>query len=150
MMGWCLNGCVAMDIPSNRVVCKLISINLSSTEMHAQMEKASVHEDLLEMSVDEKDSVVVNLHVLSHVSHNITKSVYAQDYWFVVLCIILLILGLMCIFLSHNMSQCRLFLKYYTIVHDTHLEASHASMGGVLLQIYFAVTFFIIVCTYVL
>ena len=43
MMGWCLNGCVAMDIPSNRVVCNLISTNLSSTEMHAQMEEASVH-----------------------------------------------------------------------------------------------------------
>ena len=148
MMGWCLNGCVAMDIPSNRVVCNLISTNLSSTEMHAQMEEASVHEDLLVVSVEEKNSVVVNRHVLSHVSHNITKSLFAQDYWFVVLCIILLMLCLMCIFLSRNMSQCRLFLKYYTIVHDIHLEASHASMGGVLLQVYF-VSHILHYCVYI-
>ena len=147
MMGWCLNGCVSMDIPSSRVVCNFISTNVSSTEMHAQMETASLHEDLLEMSVDEKDSVVVNCHVQSHVSHNMTRAVFTQDHWFVVFCITLLMLCLMCIFLSRNMSQRRLFMNHYTIVHDIHLEASHASMGGVLPQLKY-ISYVVLYCVY--
>ena len=118
-MGWTLNGNASDNIPSRRVTSHLITASVHDVSEHRQDEDkdvAYVQENTLKMSIEATVS-------------DVTDNLYAA------LNIIVILLCLMWLVLGSIISLCTYCSYDFIVVHVVHvslLEASYASMGGVL------------------
>ena len=118
-MGWTLNGYASDNIPSRRVTSHLITASVHDVSEHRQDEDkdvAYVQENTLKMSIEATVS-------------DVTNNLYAA------LNIIVILLCLMWLVLGSIISLCTYCSYDFIVVHAVHvslLEASYASMGGVL------------------
>ena len=118
-MGWTLNGYASDNIPSRRVTSHLITASVHDVSEHRQDEDKDVaylQENTLKMSIEATVS-------------DVTDNLYAA------LNIIVILLCLMWLVLGSIISLCTYCSYDFIVVHVVHvslLEASYASMGGVL------------------
>ena len=118
-MGWTLNGYASDNIPSRRVISHLITASVHDVSEHRQDEDkdvAYVQENTLKMSIEATVS-------------DVTDNLYEA------LNIIVILLCLMWLVLGSIISLCTYCSYDFIVVHVVHvslLEASYASMGGVL------------------
>ena len=118
-MGWALNGYASDNIPSRRATSHLITASVHDVSEHLQDEDkdvAYVQENTLKMSIEATVS-------------DVTDNLYAT------LNIIVILLCLMWLVLGSIISLCTYCSYDFIVVHVVHvslLEASYASMGGVL------------------
>ena len=118
-MGWTLNGYASENIPSRRVTSHLITASVHDVSEHRQDEDKDVaylQENTLKMSIEATVS-------------DVTDNLYAA------LNIIVILLCLMWLVLGSIISLCTYCSYDFIVVHVVHvslLEASYASMGGVL------------------
>ena len=118
-MGWTLNGYASDNIPSRQVTSHLITASVHDVSEHRQDEDkdiAYVQENTLKMSIEATVS-------------DVTDNLYAA------LNIIVILLCLMWLVLGSITSLCTYCSYDFIVVHVVHvslLEASYASMGGVL------------------
>ena len=115
-MGWTLNGYASDNIPSRRVTSHLITASVHDVSEHRQDEDkdvAYVQDNTLKMSIEATLS-------------DVTDNLYAAFN------IIVILLCLMWLFLSSIISLCTYCSYDFIVVHVSLLEASYASMGGVL------------------
>ena len=120
-MGWTLNGSASDNISSRRVTSHLITASVHDVSEHRQNEdkdSAYVQENTLKMSIEATVS-------------DVTDILYAA------LNIIVVLLCLMWLVLGSIISLCTYCSYDFIIVHVSLLEASYASMGGVLSQLYY-------------
>ena len=120
-MGWTLNGSASDNISSRRVTSHLITASVHDVSEHRQNEDkdiAYVQENTLKMSIEATVS-------------DVTDNLYAA------LNIIVSLLCLMWLVLGNIISLCTYCSYGFIIVHVFLLEASYASMGGVLSQLYY-------------
>ena len=126
--GWSLNGRVSNNVPNRRVTSHLVTVQDVAEEYN---KVAYVHEETLKMFTDPNAS-------------DMTDSLYATFNRFVVLiCLVWFFLSIMFLCL------CADCLYGFTMGLVSFLEASHASMGGVLFQVYY-VSHILLYCMYLL
>ena len=115
-MGWTLNGSASDNISSRRVTSHLITASVHDVSEHRQDEDKDityVQENTLKMSIEATVS-------------DVTDNLYAA------LNIIVILLCLMWLVLGSIISLCTYCSYDFIVVHVSLLEASYASMGGVL------------------
>ena len=130
--GWSLNGRVSNNVPNRRVTSHLVTVQDVADHQQEEYNKvAYVHEETLKMFTDPNAS-------------DMTDSLYATfNRFVVVICLVWFFLSIMFLCL------CADCLYGFTMGLVSFLEASHASMGGVLFQVYY-VSHILPYCMYLL
>ena len=134
MMGWSLNGCVSVNIPSGRVTSNLAFASNLNTKLNLQDEETTVHKDMMETFEQEQTLAVKDGHVQDFVLLTNTK-VLLKEILYITLDKIVMILLSLCFFVS-----CVLWISTFsslvtTLVHSSLETSYYASMRGVLLLV---------------
>ena len=134
MMGWSLNGCVSVNIPSGRVTSNLAFTSNLNTKLNLQDEETTVHKDTMETFEQEQTLVVKDGNVQDFVLLKNTK-VFLKENLYITLDKIVMIVLSLC-FLVSCVVWISTFSSLVTMLVHSSLEASYyASMGGVLLLV---------------
>ena len=134
MMGWSLNGCVSVNIPSGRVTSNLAFTSKLNTKLNLQDEETTVHKDTMETFEQEQTLAVKDGKVQDFVLLKNTKVLLKENLYNTLDKIVIILLSL-CFFFS-----CVVWISTFsslvtTLVHCSLGASYYASMGGVLLLV---------------
>ena len=134
MMGWSLNGCVSVNIPSDRVTSNLAFTSNLNTKLNLQDEETAVLKDTTETIEQKQTLAVKDGHVQDFVLLKNTKVLLKENLHNTLDKIVIILLSLC--FLVSCVVWISTFSSFVTTLVHSSLEASYyASMGGVLLLV---------------
>ena len=138
MMGWSLNGCAPVSVPSHRVTSYVTSAIILDEGVHKQCEdgETGVAQGTLDVS-NYQQAFILDDESLPHSPGKKPVSVMLNNTLIGINVIAITLCIMWHIFLGCVISLCILFLCGFTMRLVSFLEASYASMGGVLSQLYY-------------